>query len=199
MKKLTTSKREILKRLAAGDLLYVLPEKAGRRHALLHKRDHNSTNLRRVKFETLASLEADGWIEPKKMAPDVVHRFEFVLTEKGRVWTGISKGRVVARSLFVPDYSGDELGRARVPGDVRAALRAKVGDQLIFEEGCMSAVENALKRKGDRKYFVVYLEPAPPSVEQPSKAPVAEAGESLTPQIETLEESVRRKLGGQAT
>lgn len=74
---------------------------------------------------------------------------------------------------------------ARLPAAVRDHLGGKVGDKLVFDEGCERAVtEAALKGR----YFVVRLERPTLAV---SPAPLEEP---KTTRIETLAEAVTRKL-----
>jgi hypothetical protein len=87
-KRPTKAQREILRRLAAGDLLYVLPEKDGVRYARLHKNNHNSTNLRRVRFKTMDEMESAGWIKCPLSPTANAQRFEFELTDAGRALAG---------------------------------------------------------------------------------------------------------------
>lgn len=200
--KLTSARREILKRLGKGDVLYALPEKSGIGHALLHRRNHNSTNLRHVKFETLNGLIADGWIERKDEGATADGRVEFVLTERGQARYGYGNGRVTAKTRIIADRPADLHGRARVPHQVRAALGARLGDVLVFMEGCEAAHQRVLQRKGDRRYFVLYLEAAPTPAVSPETLDVLEEHERLAtadgivhpPELEPFEVSVRKKL-----
>ena len=78
--------------------------------------------------------------------------------------------------------------RAVVPAVVREKLGACVGDELVFEEGNMHSVENAMTKPGG--YFVVYRKstPAPPS------ALLQEPAERKVAQLEPLASVVNSKL-----
>lgn len=96
---------------------------------------------------------------------------------------------------------GDNLkGRASVPVAIGDALGARIGDRLVFEEGCETAVQRALLR-GGLKYFVVYLERAPePAVSEETLGVLEEhqylataSGIVKPPELESFAEAVKKK------
>lgn len=88
---------------------------------------------------------------------------------------------IKVKSTFVSDGPGNGY-RARVPVEVRERLGARVGDELVFEEGCEQAVMRAALLG---PYFVVRLERAAP-------AQVAVSTAASQP-LESLAEAVRKK------
>lgn len=86
-----------------------------------------------------------------------------------------------------PVYQQDGV-RANVPALVRNHLGARVGDTLVFEEGCEASVQRAALRG---RYFVVRAERAP---EQAERQPEAMEMQADTPAVESFAEAVRRKL-----
>lgn len=111
------------------------------------------------------------------------------------------KERLRAEAQVHKDGHG-ETGRAKVPSVISQALGAKVGDRLIFDEGCEAAVQRALMRTGSRKYFVVYLETEPAPAISPETLAVLEEHERLAtadsivqpPELEPFTATVDRKL-----
>lgn len=97
---------------------------------------------------------------------------------------------IKAEAQFVDDRGGGT--RARVPAVVRDRLGARLGDKIIFEEGCDAAVQRAALRGA---YFVIRLERSECAVGEavaPYPAPAAGA-----PDLESLADAVARKRRGE--
>lgn len=93
--------------------------------------------------------------------------------------------RVYAEAIVRKDKT-EGSKRAGVPGEVNDRLGARVGDKLVFEEGCDGAVTRAAL-KG--RYFVVRLERA----HEPSAQAVQSVGVTDDAPLEPFAEAVRKR------
>jgi bifunctional DNA-binding transcriptional regulator/antitoxin component of YhaV-PrlF toxin-antitoxin module len=92
--------------------------------------------------------------------------------------------RVTVKTKFISDgRTNGGASRARVPAEVRDSLGAKLGDTLLFEEGCEETHARAALRG---KYFIVRV----------AKVEAIKAEEAVPDaQLEPLSEAVRKKVG----
>jgi bifunctional DNA-binding transcriptional regulator/antitoxin component of YhaV-PrlF toxin-antitoxin module len=95
----------------------------------------------------------------------------------------------IAQATF---YRDDNSARARIPAEVKDYFKARPGDRLIFERGCLSAVELAAL-KGS--YLVVRLERTSEESEIVRVDDVVISQQQQ--QVEPFIECVRRKLNGE--